>query len=209
MLPSSSGTITIDGIDISTLPRDLLRQQCFVVAAQDAVLLPGETLRFNLDPSDDTETEEEAMTDALEKTGLWPQFSSPPADIEDGEYRDHPVLDRNLSSFSALSVGQTQLFAVARAVVKARVLTARGLRPVVLLDEVTAALDAEGEGLVGKVVEECFVGKGLAVVVVSHRVWGGGALEEGGEVVEGELGGMGGRDRVVVMADGRVVEVRE
>lgn len=207
MLPSSSGTITIDGVDISTLPRDLLRQQCFVVAAQDAVLLPGETLRFNLDPSSDAE--EEAMTDALEKTGLWSHFFSSPANMEDGEFRDHPVLDRNLSSFSALSAGQTQLFAVARAVVKARVLTARGLRPVVLLDEVTAALDAEGEGLVGKVVDGEFLGKGLAVVVVSHRVWGGRGLEEGGEVVEGELRGIGGRDRVVVMADGRVVEVRE
>lgn len=202
MLPSSSGTITIDGIDISTLPRDLLRQQCFVVAAQDAVLLPGETLRFNLDPSDDTETEEEAMTDALEKTGLWPHFSSSPADNGDREYRDHPVLDRNLSSFPALSAGQTQLFAVARAVVKARVLTKRGLRPVVLLDEVTAALDAEGETLVGKMVEGEFVGRGLAVVVVSHRVWGGA------DGVEGEVG-HGRGDRVVVMADGRVVEVRE
>lgn len=201
MLPSSSGTITIDGIDISTLPRDLLRQQCFVVAAQDAVLLPGETLRFNLDPSSDAE--EDAMAGALERTGLWPHFSTPPADAEDGGYHDHPVLDRNLSSFSALSVGQTQLFAVARAVVKARVLTARGLRPVVLLDEVTAALDAEGEGLVGKVVDGEFLGKGLAVVVVSHRVWGSG------DGVEGGLRGMGGRDRVVVMADGRVVEVRE
>lgn len=200
MLPTSSGTITIDGIDISTLPRDLLRQQCFVVAAQDAVLLPGETLRFNLDPSSDAE--EDAMMDALQKTDLRSHFSTPPADTEDREYRDHPVLDRNLSSFSALSAGQTQLFAVARAAVKARVLAARGLRPVVLLDEVTAALDAEGEALVGRVVEECFVGRGLAVVVVSHRVWGGG------DGVEGEMG-HGRGDRVVVMADGRVVEVRE
>ncbi|KAK1831127.1 ABC transporter, partial [Podospora conica] len=209
MLPPSSGTITIDGIDISTLPRDLIRQQCFVVAAQDALLLPGESLRFNLDPSRDTNIEEEAMIDALEKTGLWSHFSSPALDTEEDDYYDHPVLDRNISSFPALSAGQTQLFAVARAVYKARMLVARGLRPVVLLDEVSAALDAEGEALVGRVVDGEFVGRGLVVVIVSHRVLGSGGLREGLDGEVGEVGGVGERDRVVMMADGRVLEARE
>jgi hypothetical protein len=68
---------------------------------------------------------------------------------------------------------------------------------------------------VGRVVEGEFVGRGLAVVVVSHRVWGGGGVREGGEglvgaeEVEGEMGGVGGRERVVVMADGRVVDFGE
>ncbi|KAK5653329.1 hypothetical protein OQA88_9020 [Cercophora sp. LCS_1] len=191
MLDLRSGTIQIDGIDINKIPRAILRRRCFITVAQDALLLSGETLRFNLDPED--ATTDEALIQALESTGLWSHFRGDLSD--DYEYRDHPVLDSKMASFPALSAGQSQLFAICRAVVRVGVLRAQGARPVVLLDEATAALDTEAEARIHGIVEQEFVGNGHTVVMVSHRI--------GGLVDDLKVG----RDVVVGMRDGKVQEI--
>lgn len=65
------------------------------------------------------------------------------------------------------------------------------MKPVVLLDEVTSSLDPATESTIHKIIDEEFTGKGHTVVIVAHRI---------GVVAEG-------RDRVVVMGDGRLLEV--
>ena len=72
LLELRSGKIKLDGIDIKRVRLDLLRQRCFIAVSQDSLLLPEETLRFNLDP--DNSRSDEALIDVLAKTGLWSHF---------------------------------------------------------------------------------------------------------------------------------------
>lgn len=45
----SPGSIKVDGIDLSLVPRSLVRQRCFITVAQDSFVLGQASLRFNLD----------------------------------------------------------------------------------------------------------------------------------------------------------------
>ncbi|KAK1755647.1 ABC transporter FUM19 [Echria macrotheca] len=194
ILDVESGEIRIDGVNIANLPRDLLRERVFITVSQDALLLSSETLRFNLDP--DGLVDEGTLISALGTTGLWPYFRG---DTGDGygaeeEYHEHPVLDRKMTSFNALSVGQCQLFAICRAVVRADWLRRKGARPVILLDEVTSSLDSAVEASVHRLVDQEFSDRGHTVIVVSHRL--GGLVDDRRE-----------GDVVVWMRDGRVHEV--
>ncbi|RAH84629.1 putative ABC transporter [Aspergillus japonicus CBS 114.51] len=205
LLELQSGTIKVDGLNIRQVRLDLLRQRGFIAVSQDARLFPHETLRFNLDP--DSAASDEMIAFALGKAGLWKHFSAVEAlgaddslatviDIP-GHGVEHPVLNRKVSSFPELSVGQCQLFAVCRALIKARVQRGCGVTPVVVLDEVTSSLDAETEATIHRIIDEEFTQEGHTVIVVAHRVEG---------LVE-QL--TPGRDTVAVMADGRLVDVVE
>lgn len=168
MLDVQSGSIELDGVNIAKIPRDFLRQRCFVTVSQDGFLLPSETLRFNLDPEcllgDDY-----LIIDILKRVGLWSHFSS--ADQPSKEYYGDgcPILDQKLSSFSTLSAGQAQIFTLCRGILKAEALRADGGRPVVLLDEVTSALDSSTEWTVQRIIEDEFAAKGHTIIMVSHR----------------------------------------
>jgi len=73
LLDPHSGSITVDGTEISEIARSAVRQKCFISVPQDPFLLPEATLRFNVDPNEHYQDEE--ITAALEKTRLWDQFS--------------------------------------------------------------------------------------------------------------------------------------
>lgn len=64
LLDLKSGTIRVDGIDLSLVPRSLVRQRCFVTIAQDLFVLGHASLRSNLDVSSCIETPH-FMLDAL------------------------------------------------------------------------------------------------------------------------------------------------
>jgi ATP-binding cassette subfamily C (CFTR/MRP) protein 1 len=49
LLDVKSGVIKVDGIDLSLVPRSLIRRRCFITVAQDPFLLAQASLRFNLD----------------------------------------------------------------------------------------------------------------------------------------------------------------
>lgn len=51
MLDVQSGTVKLDGIDISTVPRSVIRRAAFITVAQDPFLLSQASLRFNLNVS--------------------------------------------------------------------------------------------------------------------------------------------------------------
>lgn len=204
LLELQSGKIEVDGIDIKHVRLDLLRQRCFIAVSQDPLLLPNETLRFNLDP--DGSVTDDALVDALTETGLWSHFSESNTfyDEEGGaviniseDSGKHPILHRKLALFQELSVGQCQLFALCRALVKARCLRSAGLNPVIILDEVTSSLDVETESTVYGIVDREFTKNDHTVIIVAHRL---GALEKYMEAR---------RNAVALIADGRLQEVIE
>ncbi|KAF5016110.1 hypothetical protein F66182_12314, partial [Fusarium sp. NRRL 66182] len=113
LLELQSGKIELDGIDIKTVGLDILRQQCFIAVSQDPLLLPNETLRFNLDP--DGSVTDDDLVDALTETGLWSHFfeGGTSIDVEGAsiiefseDSDEHPVLHRKFALFQELSVGQ-------------------------------------------------------------------------------------------------------
>lgn len=203
LLELQSGQIELDGVDISQVRLDILRRRCFVAVSQDPLLLPNETLRFNLDP--DASISDDALVVALNKVGLWSHFfeghtyfgGEPATVINIPGSDEHPILDQKVSIFQELSVGQRQLFALCRALVKVSSLRHSGVKPVVVLDEVTSFLDPVTESTIHRIVDEEFTDRGHTVIIVAHRL---GALDEHTKT---------GRGALALMADGQLQEVIE
>lgn len=113
MIELNEGTITVDGVDISTLPRGTVRERINAIP-QDPFFLSG-TVRTNCDPRG-TSTDEQ-IQDALQKVQLWEVIEAKGG------------LDTDLSQ-DFFSHGQRQLFCLARAI----------LHPskIVIMDEATS-----------------------------------------------------------------------
>lgn len=137
------GSITIDGQDLSLMPRDTIRRN-IAVLPQDPVLLEG-SLRFNLDPfGEHSDTE---ITSAL-------------ADVDLGHLCETPdALDAALET-DKLSAGQKQLLCIARALMSRS--------KFLMLDEATSAVDRETEDKIVKLVHDKF--GGCTVIAVAHRL---------------------------------------
>lgn len=206
LLELQSGQIVLDGIDIKKMGLDVLRQRCFITVSQDPLLLSNEPLRFNLDP--DAALSNEALIASLERTELWEHFKQGSAGMNEMlgtgsglsidilPYNQHPILDKNLSMLSELSVGQGHLLALCRALVKAQTAQRSGRKPVVLLDEVTSSLDPSTESVIHGIIDDEFTQKGYTVIFVAHRI----------EVLA-KSSTKSGRDVVVLLGDGRLQEV--
>ncbi|KDN60706.1 hypothetical protein CSUB01_04114 [Colletotrichum sublineola] len=202
LLDVQSGSIKIDGIDISLVPRDLIRQRCFITVTQDPFVLGQASLRFNLDPSGSLS--DMAIVAALERTHMWSHFEagdSPPGKA--GE-----ILDSSVSSLPQMSAGQCQLFALSRAILRLQSLQdtrdlsgsqSQGERimPILLLDEATSSLDPNTEVTITKVIREEFVEKGHTVIAITHRLSG---VTQSGQP---------GRDVVAMLSQGRIEKFGE
>lgn len=115
ILPISSGTITIGGLDISKLDQATI-QENLIVITQDTCFLPGLSMQQNLDPgilkaceADQTHEQATGSTtkEVLQNIGLWTEV------LERGG------LDAPFQS-SSWSSGQLQLLSMARAIIKNR-----------------------------------------------------------------------------------------
>lgn len=138
-----SGTILIDGTDISTIPRQQVRSRLNTLP-QEPFFLYG-TVRDNVDPL--KLADDETVIGALQAVGLWDFLESRGGlDEEVGEDK--------------LSHGQRQLFCLARAVVK------QG--NILIMDEATSSVDAETDKVMEDVIREKF--KGITVIAIAHKL---------------------------------------
>ncbi|KAK4158804.1 92fa4e65-f2b9-41ea-8f4e-0e0d5e2b8a44 [Cladorrhinum sp. PSN259] len=182
-LEARSGSIHIDGLDISKIKLHDLRSRLAIIP-QDPVLFSG-TVRSNLDPFN--HHTDDQLRDCLERVHLLTNSSSssgtstptsssaPPKNTNPFSSLDSPIAEGGLN----LSQGQRQLLCLARAIVS---------RPrVMVLDEATSAVDMHTDSLIQRSIREQFTDATL--IVIAHR-----------------LSTIADFDRVLVLSDGMVAE---
>ncbi|WP_405147276.1 ABC transporter ATP-binding protein/permease [Nocardia salmonicida] len=142
-----AGTVRIGGVDVRSIGTDTLMAQ-FAIVFQDVYLFDG-TIEDNIRLGRPDATDEEVRTAA-------------------GAARLDEVIDRLPGGWAtnvgeggtALSGGERQRVSIARALLKNA--------PIVLLDEVTSALDPLNEAAVHEGIERLMAGR--TVVMVAHRL---------------------------------------
>ncbi|WP_201280822.1 ABC transporter ATP-binding protein [Paenibacillus lutrae] len=142
-----SGTITIDGHDISRISKQALRKHMAIVL-QDPYLFAGD-IKFNVSLYNKDITLDRVKS-AVEAVGAASFIEQLP------EGYDEQVVERG----STLSSGQRQLISFARAL---------AFDPsILILDEATASIDSETEGLIQKALK--VVSEGRTTLVIAHRL---------------------------------------
>jgi ATP-binding cassette subfamily B protein len=141
------GSITVDGRDIATMSKQELRKHMGIVL-QDPYLFAGD-IKFNVSLYNPDITLDK-VKQSLRDVGAAPFVERLP-----GGY-DEPVIERG----STLSSGQRQLISFARAL---------AFDPAILiLDEATASIDSETEGLIQQALK--VVSEGRTTLVIAHRL---------------------------------------
>ncbi|KAJ2385511.1 hypothetical protein GGI05_004677, partial [Coemansia sp. RSA 2603] len=194
MVEPASGHIKIDGVDISTIGLQDLRNRISVIP-QDPVLFEG-TIRANLDPAH--EYSDEQVWSAIRAGQISHLLDTPTQVFVSEEAEDKEQSDDDDDDFGNgpwvegvglnkwvdyggknFSVGQRQLVSLCRALL--------WRRKIVILDEATASMDAETDSILQDVIRREF--SECTVLTIAHR-----------------LNTVMDSDRVIVMDQGKVVE---
>jgi ABC-type multidrug transport system fused ATPase/permease subunit len=183
LLNAKAGSIEVDGVDICHLPVHVVRRRCFIAVPQDPFILPGASVRFNIDPYD--EHEDEIILKVLGKTGLWSDPSTSqlqntsPGNPENLLLYGTPhsgFLSQPLSTFLPGSTGQILMFSFAQALLRAQPPTRNHgpaiheRKPIVILDGAGSSLDLETEAKIQEMTKEYFTDQGHTVISIAHRV---------------------------------------
>ncbi|THH11785.1 hypothetical protein EW145_g436 [Phellinidium pouzarii] len=146
----TDGKVYYDGIATDSINLDILRRNITIIP-QVPELLSG-TLRHNLDPFD--EHDDAVLNDALRSAGL---FSLQKEEDEDRITLDSPIA----AGGSNLSVGQRQILALARAIVRGSKL--------LILDEATSAIDYATDTVIQSSLRSELSGD-VTLITVAHRL---------------------------------------
>ena len=147
-----SGSVTIDGIDISNIPLQQLRR-CIGLIPQDPMLFSGD-VQSNLDPSG--EMDETELQSVLAACNLG-------QNIADGskahkmELSIHTPVTNGGKNFSN---GQRQIFGLARAICRRS--------KIVIMDEATASVDHETDKHMQELMRSEFAGS--TIITIAHRL---------------------------------------
>ena len=143
MLELDSGTISIDGIDISTVPREDVRSRINTLP-QEPFFMHG-SVRENIDPLQIAS--DERIAGILRDINMWEFF-----EIKGG-------LDEDMDE-DILSHGQRQLFCLGRAV----------LQPgtILIMDEATSSVDADTDELMQRVLRQEF--SSHTIIAIVHKL---------------------------------------
>jgi ABC-type multidrug transport system fused ATPase/permease subunit len=145
LLEISKGSIIVDGVDLSLLPRQAIRD-AMITIPQEPVLLPG-SVAENLDR--DASLPEFRIKDVLSKVGLLAQ-------VESKGGVSAPLDSLNLSA------GQKQLLSLAAAMLR------KEKSNILILDEATSFVDAATERMMMDVIGSEFAGH--TVISVAHHL---------------------------------------
>ncbi|KAL2812693.1 P-loop containing nucleoside triphosphate hydrolase protein [Aspergillus granulosus] len=143
MIELNAGTISIDGLDISTIPRQEIRSRLNGVS-QDAVFIKG-SVRLNADPTGSSS--DRAIWDALKSVQLLTVV------------QEKGGLSANVDDLH-LSHGQKQLFCLVRAI----------LHPskILVLDEATSNVDSKTDQTMQRIIREKF--SSHTILAVAHKL---------------------------------------
>ncbi len=142
----NSGSISIDGFDISALKREELHE-IFGMVLQDTWVFQG-TLRENLVFNTKNVTEED-IVEALKATHLLHYVKTLPGG-----------LDYEIKDGASLSSGEKQLLTITRAMIRKA--------PLLILDEATSNVDTRTEERIQKAMDA--LTKGRTSFVIAHRL---------------------------------------
>ncbi|HEY2494466.1 MAG TPA: ABC transporter ATP-binding protein [Paenibacillus sp.] len=170
------GTISIDGTDITTYSKQDLRKHMGIVL-QDPYLFAGD-IKFNVSLYNQDISLERVKT-ALKDVGA----ASFVEQLPNGY--DEQVVERG----STLSSGQRQLISFARAL---------AFDPsILILDEATASIDSETEGLIQQALK--VVSEGRTTLVIAHRL---STIREANQILvlhRGEIVERGNHDELMAL----------
>ncbi|KAF8342804.1 uncharacterized protein EI90DRAFT_3030312 [Cantharellus anzutake] len=155
ILEASEGRIILDGVDISKVGLDDLRDKLTIVS-QDVALFSG-TVRSNLDPfSEHTDAE---CWDVLERCQLGTSIrAGTPRSTHAGVVKS---LDMKVSSGgSSFAAGQRQLLALARAMLRRSAF--------VILDEASSSIDLVTDNQIQRTIREELADS--LVITIAHRL---------------------------------------
>lgn len=162
----TKGKVTVDGIDVRSIKRSSLRRFVSYIP-QETYLFPG-TVMENIRAVRPEATDEEVV-DVCRRLGIHRFIERLP----NGYYTDVGEVGKRLS------LGEKQLIAIARAMLKDS--------RIVIFDEALSSVDSETEGLIKNALRELL--RGRTGIVIAHR-----------------LSVARDCDRILVLSEGRVVE---
>lgn len=178
-LDPESGSICIDGVDISKIGLNDLRQAITIIP-QDPTLFTG-TIRTNLDPF--KQYTDEQIFEALTRVNLIGrgERESSTDNSDSGENRNKFLDIESVVTEGGnnLSQGQRQLMCLARSLLKSP--------KVILLDEATASIDYKSDAMIQQTIRDEF--SGSTILTIAHRLR---------SIID--------YDRILVMDQGKVVE---